>query len=449
MDAAPQIGRHHLFNLLLRAGTAAVIWIFCLFAWIAGTVRTVNLQGVGISCAFILLTCVPSFFIVRRMGRGPGAKPFSVVDRLLVIVGYTGVVYSLGGIEAGYLIPLYALFTMYIGFASPWRLPFTTAIQCLVCFSFIVVGEHLGIIPSLKVGEAFHLEWNYQLAILGVTTGFLFASAFISSAAARLIDEGRNRLKERNAELVRARDRAQESDRKKSEFLANMSHELRTPLHHVIGFTELVMEDEEHRLDAAHRDSLDEVLSSAQHLLSLINEVLDTAKVEAGKVDLDPQMVELPEILRRGLAAGKQAAARRGIEVTSDFGAMPQQAWVDERKVLQVLFNLMDNAVKFTEPGGRVILRAREYAPGFLEVGVSDSGIGIRSDDMERIFLPFERAEDGPGARVPGTGLGLSLARKLVELHGGRLWAESQGEGRGSTFRLTLPITAPPSEPPR
>jgi signal transduction histidine kinase len=167
--------------------------------------------------------------------------------------------------------------------------------------------------------------------------------------------------------------------------------------------------------------------------------------VEAGKVELNLGIVELPELLQRSLAAGKQTAASRGIQVMADFGSIPRQAWVDERKVLQVLFNLLENAVKYTEPGGRVTLLARECAPGILDIGVSDSGIGIRPDDLERIFLPFERAEDGPGSRVPGTGLGLSLARKLVELHGGRLWAESEGEGKGATFRLTLPITAPAS----
>ena len=109
--------------------------------------------------------------------------------------------------------------------------------------------------------------------------------------------------------------------------------------------------------------------------------------------------------------------------------------------MLQVLFNLLENAVKFTEPGGSVVLRARECAPGIVEIGVSDTGIGIRLEDLQRIFLPFERSEGG--SRFPGTGLGLSLARRLVELHGGRMWAESPGEGKGATFRLTVPVAQP------
>jgi signal transduction histidine kinase len=113
---------------------------------------------------------------------------------------------------------------------------------------------------------------------------------------------------------------------------------------------------------------------------------------------------------------------------------------VDERRLLEILFNLLGNAMKFTESGGRIVLRARERSPGILEICVSDSGIGIRREDLDRIFLPFERAEGQVGTRFPGTGLGLSLTRSLVELHGGRIWAESDGEGKGTTIRFILPV---------
>jgi signal transduction histidine kinase len=443
--SAQQLERSQILALVFRAGTSVVIWIFCFAALMAGTVRTVNFEGVSIACVFVLMTCLPSFFIMRRVPRGRPAFIIAGFDRLLVIAGYTGVIYSLGGIEAAYLLPLYALFTMYVGIASPWRTPYTTAIESIVCFSFIVISEHLGLLPSFTVDEAFRLKWDYELAILGVTAGFLLVSAFISASAARLIDESRERLREQNAELERARDRAQESDRMKSEFLANMSHELRTPLNHVIGFTELVLEDEVKRLDQAHRESLTEVYSSAQHLLSLINDVLDMAKVEAGRVELERKDVDLTALLQHSLAAGKQSAARRGVLVSAEIGDIPKQGWVDERRLLQILLNLLENAVKFTEPGGSVLLRAGECTPGILEITVSDSGVGIQHEDLERIFLPFERAKGMVGARFPGTGLGLSLVRRLVELHGGRIWAESAGEGKGATFRFTLPVTPPGS----
>jgi signal transduction histidine kinase len=444
-DSPRQHDRSLILALLFRAGSSLIIWVLCLAAFFTGMVRPVNFEGVSIACAFIVMTCLPSLFVTWRAPRGLPAKFVSAIDRLLVVAGYTGVIYSLGGIEASYLIPYYSLFTMYVGFASPspWRMPYTTAIQSIACFTFIVVSEHYGVLPSFKVDEAYDLTWKYQVAILGVNAGFQVVSAFISSSAARLIEEGRKRLREQNAELERARDKAQESDRRKSQFLANMSHELRTPLNHVIGFTELVLEDGEERLGESKRESLGEVLSSAQHLLSLINEVLDTAKVDAGKEELERRTIDLAGLLHRSLASGKQNAARRGVLVSAEIGAIPGQVWVDERRLLQILFNLLENAVKFTEPGGRVILRAAESAPGMLEISLSDTGIGIRHEDLERIFLPFERAEGDVGSRFPGTGLGLSLARSLVELHGGRIWAESEGEGKGATFRFTLPVTPP------
>jgi signal transduction histidine kinase len=434
-----------ILALLFRAGSSIIIWVLCLAALLVGTVRAVNFAGVSIACFFIVVTCLPSLFVTWRAPAGLPAAFVSAIDRLMVVAGYTGVIYSLGGIEASYLIPYYTLFTMYVGFASPapLRMPYVSAVLSVACFTFIVVAEHFGVLPSFKVNEAYNLLWKYQVSILGVNAGFQFVAAVISSSAARLIDESRQRLNERNVELESARDRAQESDRKKSEFLANMSHELRTPLNHVIGFTELVLEDEENRLDQSQRESLGDVLASAEHLLSLINEVLDTAKVEAGKIELERKVIELPALLEHVLAAGKQTAVRRGIGVSAELDGVPREGWLDEKRIVQVLFNLLENAMKFTDRGGTVVLRARQCAPGTVEIGVSDTGIGIRHEDLQRIFLPFERAEGG--SRFPGTGLGLSLARRLVELHGGRLWAESGGEGKGSTFRLTLPIALPVS----
>jgi signal transduction histidine kinase len=435
-----QLERPQSLALLLRAGTSIVVWVFCFVAFLAGNIPALNMKGVSIACAFIIMTCLPSIFIMRRATRGRPVVVFSTVDRLFVILGYTGIIYSMGGIEAAYLIPLYVLFIMYIGIASSPRMPYATAIHSIVFFTLMVVGTHYGVLPSLWLYDSVHLAWHHQLGILGATAGFLVVSAFISTSTARLIEEGRARLSEQNAELERARNRAQESDRMKSEFLANMSHELRTPLNHVIGFTELVLEDGARRLDETHRESLGEVRASAEHLLSLINDILDMAKVEAGKVELVRSDVDLTSLLQHGLAVVKLRATKRGVVISADLDDIPKRAWVDERRILQVLLNLLDNAVKFSNPGGRVLLCARECAPGTLEVSVSDSGVGIRPEDRERIFLPFERARGEVGARFPGTGLGLSIVRRLVELHGGRIWAESEGEGNGATFRFTLPV---------
>lgn len=434
--------RSLMLTLFLRAGTSVVIWLIGLASYSMGIVRTVNFQGVTISSLFVLLTCIPSFFITRRVPRGVPAMIVSACDRLLVIAGYTGVIYSVGGIEASYLIPYYVLFTMYTGFASPWRMPFTTALQSVACFTFIVVGEHYGVLPSLKVDVSYHLEWKFQVAILGINAAFQLVSVFISSSASRLIEAGRKLLQQRNTELERAKDKAEQADRRKSEFLANMSHELRTPLNHILGFTDLVLKESMGTLNDSQKDFLQDVSFSGRHLLSLIDDLLDLSKVEAGKLELQVLDIHLHSVLERCLVMVREKALHHGITLESDLDEAPRQFRADERRLRQVVYNLLSNAVKFTPDGGRVLLRARACDhPGtgmVLDIAVSDTGTGIEKGDLERIFLPFEQG--AAGAKPEGTGLGLSLSRRLVELHDGKIWAESEGPGRGSTFHVALPL---------
>ena len=235
---------------------------------------------------------------------------------------------------------------------------------------------------------------------------------------------------------------AEKASRAKTEFLANMSHELRTPLNHVIGFTELVLDDAGPGLSPIHRESLADALGSARRLLSLINDVLDTARVESGKLELEPGEVALAELFEQSLGVIRERATRAGIEISSEIADIPATAWVDERRLKQVLDNILSNAVKFSPRGGAIVLRARlvEDQDGCLEVSVSDGGVGIRPEDIGKLFVPFQRVGGSSTAR--GTGLGLSLARTFVELHGGKIWAESEGAGRGATFRFRIPVNA-------
>jgi signal transduction histidine kinase len=240
---------------------------------------------------------------------------------------------------------------------------------------------------------------------------------------------------------------AEKASRAKTEFLASMSHELRTPLNHVIGFTELVREDASADLSPANRESLDDALGSARHLLSLINDVLDTARVEAGTFELERGEVDLAAVLEQSLTVVKESARRAGVELSTEISGMPAHAWVDERRLKQVLYNILSNAVKFSPRGGNVVLRARAgggKGAEVLEVCVSDNGIGIRAEDMGRLFSPFQRIGDSTAAKLSGTGLGLSLARTFVELHGGRIWAESGGEWKGAAFHFTIPLSRMP-----
>jgi signal transduction histidine kinase len=227
------------------------------------------------------------------------------------------------------------------------------------------------------------------------------------------------------------------ANRHKSEFLANMSHELRTPLNAIIGFSEVLLERMFGDLTAKQEEYLQDVLASGRHLLSLINDILDLSKVEAGRMDLELTAFDLRLALENALTLVRERAARHGLSVGLHVEPGVGEIVGDERKVKQVLLNLLSNAVKFTPPGGRIDVRAG-LAEGAVEVAVTDTGIGIAPEDQEAIFEEFRQVGADYARKREGTGLGLTLARKLVELHGGRLWVESE-PGRGSTFTVTLP----------
>jgi signal transduction histidine kinase len=222
----------------------------------------------------------------------------------------------------------------------------------------------------------------------------------------------------------------------KSQFLANMSHELRTPLNAIIGFSEVLHEQMFGELNERQLAYTIDILEAGRHLLSLINDVLDLAKIEAGRMDLDLSQVEIPDVLRSAVSIHADRARSAGIELS--LSTEPEEITItgDERRVRQIVFNLVSNAVKFTPSGGRVDISALAEN-GQVEIAVADTGPGIAAADLDTIFEEFHQTEAGKQAE--GTGLGLPLSRKLVELHGGRLWAESE-VGRGSTFRFTLPV---------
>jgi signal transduction histidine kinase len=216
-----------------------------------------------------------------------------------------------------------------------------------------------------------------------------------------------------------------------------MSHELRTPLNAIIGFSELLELQLAGDLNAEQLGYVRDVLDAGRHLLSLINDILDLSKVEAGKMELELSDFSLRQALEAGLTMHADRATRAGIVLHLALEPEDIRIRADERKLRQVVFNLLSNAVKFTPPGGRVDISARQ-AGGILEVGVTDTGAGIDAADAERIFEEFASA-----AGEDGTGLGLPLSRRFVELHGGRLWAESVA-GEGSAFRFTMPVGPQP-----
>ena len=229
------------------------------------------------------------------------------------------------------------------------------------------------------------------------------------------------------------------ANRHKSEFLANMSHELRTPLNAVIGFSEVLGQGIFGDVNEKQKEYLEDILSSGKHLLSLINDILDLSKIEAGRMDLEPSTFSLANALDSGLMIVRERASRHGISLKAAVPPDLPPVVADERKVKQILFNLLSNAVKFTPDGGRIDVRVAAEN-GDVRIDVQDTGIGIAPEDQSRIFTEFQQV--GRERSREGTGLGLTLSKRYVELHGGRLWVEST-PGKGSTFSFTLPLHRP------
>jgi signal transduction histidine kinase len=239
-----------------------------------------------------------------------------------------------------------------------------------------------------------------------------------------------------NDELSRLYCELETASRHKSEFLANMSHELRTPLNAIIGFSQVMRERMVGDLTAKQEEYLDDVLSSGNHLLSLINDVLDLSKVEAGQVELEIAPFSMREALERGVVMVSEGARRDGVQVTLATDPEVNVIEGDERRIRQVIFNMLSNAIKFTPAGGSVGVTSARL-DGEVRVSVADTGPGIAAEDQERIFEEFQQTD--LGAQREGTGLGLALSKRLIELHGGRIWVESE-LGKGSTFVFALPL---------
>jgi len=240
-----------------------------------------------------------------------------------------------------------------------------------------------------------------------------------------------------NDELQRLYKALETTSQHKSDFLANMSHELRTPLNAIIGFSQVLRDGISGEVNAQQAEYLDDIVTSANHLLALINDVLDLSKVEAGQVELQVAPFSLRDALERGVSMVREQATTNGVQVALHANGGLDAVTGDERRIRQVIFNLLSNAVKFTEEGGLVDVGA-EQRNGEVEVSVTDTGPGIAREDLDRIFEEFQQTEAG-ARQHEGTGLGLALSKRFVEMHGGRIWCESE-LGKGSTFHFTLPV---------
>jgi signal transduction histidine kinase len=245
-----------------------------------------------------------------------------------------------------------------------------------------------------------------------------------------------------------------------------MSHELRTPLNAIIGFSELLEDQFQEKLDKSQKEYVQDINKSGKHLLSIITDLLDLSKIEADKMVLKLTDVHLPMLLDNSLSMFKESVLKHRIRLSADVRGCPETIKADELRLKQIIYNILSNAVKFTPDGGEVILAARllthsdhqwltengevaslpasvsdelTHRDRVVDIVVTDTGIGIKKEDLTRIFKPFEQADGSLSRQYQGTGLGLSLARRFTELHGGCLYAASEGENRGSSFHCLIP----------
>lgn len=249
-----------------------------------------------------------------------------------------------------------------------------------------------------------------------------------------LVDE----LEKKEADLIQAKQDSDTANKAKSEFLSNMSHELRTPLNAVLGFSELLLQESFGPLIEKQKEYVKDIYDSGKHLLSLINDVLDLSKIEAGKMELILTQFDAPGFIGNCIALLREKAVKHDLKINLNIEDGIGAIKADERKVKQVLFNLLSNAVKFTPDGGQIDIQVSMESSDKMKFSVTDTGIGIKPEDRKKVFKSFSQIDNSRTRHYAGTGLGLALSKKIVELHGGEIFFESAGENKGTSFTFTI-----------
>jgi signal transduction histidine kinase len=303
--------------------------------------------------------------------------------------------------------------------------------------------------------EAARLEARTWTGVLISLIAAVGLALLVALENARLHAEARlhiRQLLDQSRQLLESKVAAEQASRAKSEFLASMSHELRTPLNAVIGFSQLLANQTYGDLNERQLEYLSSILAGGRHLRALVNDVLDLAKVDSGHLTLDLTRVSVADEIPEVVGVVQALAQQKNITVTGEVKEPLPAVSADRMRLQQVIYNLLSNAIKFTDAGGHVTVAADTLStdgadgPSLLRIRVADTGIGIKTEDQERIFDKFERGDSASAREQEGTGLGLALTRKLVELHGGSIGVESEGvKGRGSLFTVLLPLPPEPS----
>ncbi len=439
------------------------MWVCALAAFLEGHIRKDQMTGVSASVAFLILMNPPALWLLKRATQTNLCRYLSLIINIFEIIGYTSIIYFLGGIEATYLIPIYSLLITYVGVVAPRRLPFIVASICSIAFALIVVLEYLGFLPGRYHAMGLYFPWKNQFDILFVIAALLFIGAFIASYTGNLLKENREKLRRQNAELVQAKEAAEKardeleqrvkertlelvvaneqlhrmtedlvrSNKELEQFAYVASHDLKEPLRMVTSYVQLLSQRYRDKLDQDANEFIDFAANGATHMYQLINDLLAYSRV--GTRGNPFELVDCEEVFHKSISNLKVAVEESGAEVTHD----PLPKIVADFAQLEQLFqNLIGNGIKFHgEESPRVHVSASPNGDHWV-FSVRDNGIGIDPEYKDRIFVIFQRLHGKD--RYPGTGIGLAVCKKIVERHGGRIWVESE-PGKGATFYFTLP----------
>lgn len=439
-----ETGQLELRNRYLRLGAIGrlllgAIVATCMFYLNAVGLVDLPLVFVGFLCFF---GSFASLIYNPLLHRYP--QHFSNLILGFLLVDFAGVLIIqilLGGPYAMFVLPLYLIGIFFVGVVS-------RPSDCLVLGSLVVVITFVSRIvePSLYALPSPDDPGGLIVAnvFTGAASAFTVAMTIMAYFLFRAVDRQRDLLAEQgqqlatiNSELVQSNRELEEANRYKSEFLSTISHELRTPLNSILGFSGMLLKGIEGPLNEGQEEDIQSINKSGKYLLSLVNDLLDLARIEAGELLLEKEEADLCALVIEAVELLKPDYSRKALAVSVDLPPEGEALIrVDRRRIEQVLINLLSNAVKFTEKGGvRVQV---SLADNHVQVDVRDSGIGIPSEEREHIFNSFKQARRQGEARPKGAGLGLSIARQLVELHGGTIWIHSD-VGQGSTFSFKLP----------